>query len=145
MWAGLRVHGQAEITGKPAPTACKGSTVKPSVNNKKKRTQGMEQRNASGHWARWHCRPWSAAAGRRLPRLSVRFEMDDRRLGRQPHRAAGKGLRLQARLRRRGGRQPARRHNDDKTARYSDQFALGAHLDLQKIFGWDDAEFKLAI
>lgn len=36
-------------------------------------------------------------------------------------------------------------YNDDKTARYSDQFALGAHLDLQKIFGWHDAEFKLAI
>ncbi|MGH8463647.1 MAG: carbohydrate porin, partial [Pseudomonas sp.] len=27
----------------------------------------------------------------------------------------------------------------------SDQFALGAHLDLEKIFGWQDAEFKLAI
>ena len=36
-------------------------------------------------------------------------------------------------------------YNDDKTARYSDQFALGAHLDLQKILGWHDAEFKLAI
>ena len=36
-------------------------------------------------------------------------------------------------------------YNNDKTARYSDQFALGAHLDLQKIFGWHDAEFKLAI
>ena len=36
-------------------------------------------------------------------------------------------------------------YNDDKTARYSDQFALGAHLDLEKIFGWHDTEFKLAI
>ena len=36
-------------------------------------------------------------------------------------------------------------YNNDKTARYSDQFALGAHLDLQKILGWHDAEFKLAI
>ncbi len=36
-------------------------------------------------------------------------------------------------------------YNDDKTARYSDQFALGAHLDLEKIFGWKDTEFKLAI
>jgi porin len=36
-------------------------------------------------------------------------------------------------------------YNDDTTARYSDQFALGAQLDLEKIFGWKDAEFKLAI
>ncbi|MGH8440444.1 MAG: carbohydrate porin, partial [Pseudomonas sp.] len=36
-------------------------------------------------------------------------------------------------------------YNDDKTARYSDQFALGAHLDLEKILGWHDTEFKLAI
>jgi porin len=35
-------------------------------------------------------------------------------------------------------------YNHDKTARYSDQFALGAHLDLQKILGWHDTEFKLA-
>ena len=34
---------------------------------------------------------------------------------------------------------------DDRTARYSDQFALGMKLDLQKILGWHDAEFKLAI
>jgi porin len=36
-------------------------------------------------------------------------------------------------------------YNDDTTARYSHQFALGAKLDLEKIFGWKDAEFKLAI
>ncbi|MFW3899548.1 carbohydrate porin [Pseudomonas bharatica] len=36
-------------------------------------------------------------------------------------------------------------YNDDRTARYSDQFALGMKLDLQKILGWHDAEFKLAI
>ncbi|MFD2642885.1 carbohydrate porin [Pseudomonas japonica] len=36
-------------------------------------------------------------------------------------------------------------YNDDRTARYSDQFALGMKLDLQKILGWQAAEFKLAI
>ena len=36
-------------------------------------------------------------------------------------------------------------YNDGRTARYSDQFALGMKLDLQKILGWQDAEFKLAI
>ena len=36
-------------------------------------------------------------------------------------------------------------YNDDRTARWSDQFALGMKLDLQKILGWNDAEFKLAI
>ena len=36
-------------------------------------------------------------------------------------------------------------YNDDTTARYSDQFALGVKMDLQKILGWNDAEFKLAI
>ena len=36
-------------------------------------------------------------------------------------------------------------YNHDTTARYSDQFALGMHLDLQKILGWHDAEFKLTI
>ncbi|MFJ4373037.1 carbohydrate porin [Pseudomonas japonica] len=36
-------------------------------------------------------------------------------------------------------------YNDDRTARYSDQFALGMKLDLEKILGWQDAEFKLAI
>ncbi|CAK9887831.1 MULTISPECIES: carbohydrate porin [Pseudomonas] len=36
-------------------------------------------------------------------------------------------------------------YDDDKTARYSDQFALGTHLDLQKILGWHDAEFQLTV
>ena len=36
-------------------------------------------------------------------------------------------------------------YNDDTTARYSDQFALGVKMDLEKILGWQDAEFKLAI
>ncbi|KJK17734.1 porin [Pseudomonas sp. 2(2015)] len=36
-------------------------------------------------------------------------------------------------------------HDNDKTARYSDQFALGTHLDLQKILGWHDAEFQLTV
>jgi len=36
-------------------------------------------------------------------------------------------------------------YDHDRTARYSDQFALGMKLDLQKILGWQDAEFKLAI
>lgn len=36
-------------------------------------------------------------------------------------------------------------YDTDKTARYSDQFALGVNVDLQKAFGWNDAEFKLAI
>lgn len=33
----------------------------------------------------------------------------------------------------------------DRTARYSDQWAFGSHLDLQKILGWHDAEFQLTI
>ncbi|QXI42499.1 carbohydrate porin [Pseudomonas wayambapalatensis] len=33
----------------------------------------------------------------------------------------------------------------DRTARYSDQFTLGAHLDLQKILGWRDSEFQLTV
>ncbi|MDF3937107.1 carbohydrate porin, partial [Pseudomonas citronellolis] len=36
-------------------------------------------------------------------------------------------------------------YNDDKTARYSDQWALGTHLDLQKILGWHGAEFQLTV
>ncbi len=36
-------------------------------------------------------------------------------------------------------------YNDNTTARYSDQFAFGLKVDLQKAFGWHDAEFKLAI
>ncbi|MGC7839229.1 carbohydrate porin [Pseudomonas wayambapalatensis] len=33
----------------------------------------------------------------------------------------------------------------DRTARYSDQFTLGTHLDLQKILGWRDSEFQLTV
>ncbi|MCP1642740.1 porin [Pseudomonas citronellolis] len=36
-------------------------------------------------------------------------------------------------------------YNDDKTARYTDQWALGTHLDLQKILGWHGAEFQLTV
>ncbi|MDH0636256.1 carbohydrate porin [Pseudomonas sp. GD03860] len=36
-------------------------------------------------------------------------------------------------------------YNQDKTARWSGQFTLGAQLDLQKVLGWQDATFKLAI
>lgn len=36
-------------------------------------------------------------------------------------------------------------YDHDRTARYSDQFGFGTHLDLQKILGWDDAEFQLTI
>jgi porin len=36
-------------------------------------------------------------------------------------------------------------YNDDTTARYSDQFALGVKFDLQKILGWHDAEAKVTI
>ncbi|MFJ3482137.1 carbohydrate porin [Pseudomonas sp. NPDC090202] len=36
-------------------------------------------------------------------------------------------------------------YNHDKATRYSDQFAIGAHLDLQKILGWHDAEFQLTL
>jgi porin len=36
-------------------------------------------------------------------------------------------------------------YDNDRTARYSDQFGLGTHLDLQKILGWDDVEFQLTI
>ncbi|HEY0290497.1 MAG TPA: carbohydrate porin [Pseudomonas sp.] len=36
-------------------------------------------------------------------------------------------------------------YNNDKTARYSDQFAIGMQMDLEKILGWKDTEFKLAI
>ncbi|WP_166360162.1 carbohydrate porin [Pseudomonas akapageensis] len=35
--------------------------------------------------------------------------------------------------------------NDDKTARYSDQFALGVKLDLEKILGWHDTEARLTV
>ncbi|MCS5515817.1 hypothetical protein NWF32_13120 [Pseudomonas qingdaonensis] len=33
-------------------------------------------------------------------------------------------------------------HDHSNTARYSDQFSLGSHLDLQKILGWQGAEFS---
>jgi len=36
-------------------------------------------------------------------------------------------------------------YDDDKTARYSDQFTFGTHLDLQKILDWHDAEFQLTV
>lgn len=36
-------------------------------------------------------------------------------------------------------------YDKDKTARYADQFAFGLDMDLQKILGWHDAEFKLAV
>jgi porin len=36
-------------------------------------------------------------------------------------------------------------YNHDKATRYSDQFALGAHMDLQKILGWHDAEFQVTL
>ena len=35
--------------------------------------------------------------------------------------------------------------NDDKTARYSDQFGLGAALDLEKLFGWDNTQAKIQL
>jgi len=36
-------------------------------------------------------------------------------------------------------------YNHDKATRYADQFALGAHMDLQKILGWHDAEFQVTL
>lgn len=36
-------------------------------------------------------------------------------------------------------------YDHDSTARYTAQWALGTHLDLQKIFGWNAADFKLTI
>jgi len=36
-------------------------------------------------------------------------------------------------------------YDHDRTTRYSDQFAFGSHLDLEKILGWDDTEFQLTI
>ncbi len=36
-------------------------------------------------------------------------------------------------------------YDNDRTARYSDQFALGVDMDLNKILGWKDAEFKLTV
>ncbi|MBI6926902.1 carbohydrate porin [Pseudomonas putida] len=36
-------------------------------------------------------------------------------------------------------------YDHDRTARYSDQFTFGSHMDLEKIFGWHDAEFQLTV
>lgn len=36
-------------------------------------------------------------------------------------------------------------YDKDKTARYADQFAFGLDMDLQKILGWHDAEFKVSV
>ena len=36
-------------------------------------------------------------------------------------------------------------YNKDKTARYTDQMALGATLDLEKMAGWQDTRFQLMI
>ncbi|KTB90666.1 porin [Pseudomonas syringae ICMP 11293] len=36
-------------------------------------------------------------------------------------------------------------YDHDRTARYTAQWALGTHLDLQKILGWDDAEFQMLV
>lgn len=36
-------------------------------------------------------------------------------------------------------------YNHDRTARYTAQWALGTHMDLQKLLGWDDAEFQLLV
>jgi porin len=36
-------------------------------------------------------------------------------------------------------------YNHDHTARYTAQWALGTHLDLQKLLGWNDAEFQLLV
>lgn len=36
-------------------------------------------------------------------------------------------------------------YNDDRTARYTSQWALGTHLDLQNLFGWNAAEFQLLV
>jgi porin len=36
-------------------------------------------------------------------------------------------------------------YDHDRTARYSDQFTFGSHLDLEKILGWNDTEVQLTI
>lgn len=36
-------------------------------------------------------------------------------------------------------------YNRDASGRYTDQMAFGAHLDLEKILGWNDTEFQVAI
>ncbi|AIZ31908.1 carbohydrate porin [Pseudomonas parafulva] len=35
--------------------------------------------------------------------------------------------------------------DQDRTARYSDQFTLGTHFDLQKLLGWQASEFQLTV
>ncbi|MGU9814118.1 carbohydrate porin [Pseudomonas sp. LF135] len=36
-------------------------------------------------------------------------------------------------------------YNNDKTARYADQFGLGVALDLQKLWGWDSTQAKIQL
>jgi porin len=36
-------------------------------------------------------------------------------------------------------------YDHDRTMRYTAQWALGTHLDLQKLLGWNDAEFQLLV
>ncbi|HCT08866.1 carbohydrate porin [Pseudomonas sp. P7548] len=36
-------------------------------------------------------------------------------------------------------------YNNDKTARYADQFGLGVALDLQKLWGWDNTQAKIQL
>lgn len=36
-------------------------------------------------------------------------------------------------------------YNTDRTARYTSQWALGTHLDLEKMLGWRNAEFQLLV
>ncbi|BBH47776.1 carbohydrate porin [Pseudomonas sp. KU43P] len=36
-------------------------------------------------------------------------------------------------------------YDHDRTARYSDQFTFGSHLDLEKILGWQATEFQLTV
>ncbi|WP_046786239.1 carbohydrate porin [Pseudomonas putida] len=36
-------------------------------------------------------------------------------------------------------------YNNDRTARYSDQYSLGARLDLEKLLGWHAARFQLTV
>jgi len=36
-------------------------------------------------------------------------------------------------------------YNNDKTARYSDQFGLGVAFDLQKLLGWDNTQAKVQL
>ncbi|WJD72262.1 carbohydrate porin [Pseudomonas asiatica] len=36
-------------------------------------------------------------------------------------------------------------YNNDRSARYSDQYSLGARFDLEKLLGWHDARFQLTV